>query len=131
MSENKRYYYLKLKETFFTSETIMILENMPDGLIYSNLLLKMYLMSLKDEGQLLLNSHIPHTPRTIATCTNNEEGTVKRGIEIFRELGLVEQLSRSFLPVTELTDAVVYSVLIIVLLFRPTGLLGKKIHEKV
>ena len=46
-------------------------------------------------------------------------------------LGFVEQLSRSVLPVTELTDAVVYSVLIIVLLFRPTGLLGKKIREKV
>ena len=46
-------------------------------------------------------------------------------------LGFVEQFSRSILPVTELTDAVVYSVLIIVLLFRPTGLLGKKIREKV
>ena len=102
MSENKRYYYLKLKETFFTSETIMILENMPDGLIYSNLLLKMYLMSLKDEGQLLLNSHIPHTPRTIATCTRHQEGTVKRGIEIFRELGLVEQLTNGVYYMTNI-----------------------------
>jgi len=102
MSENKRYYYLKLKETFFTSETIMILENMPDGLIYSNLLLKMYLMSLKDEGQLLLNSHIPHTPRTIATCTRHQEGTVERGIEIFRQLGLVEQLTNGVYYMTNI-----------------------------
>ena len=42
------------------------------------------------------------------------------------------KLDRAFTPAPpELTDAVVYSVLIIVLLFRPTGLLGKKIREKV
>ena len=44
MTENRRYYYLKLKEYFFNSETMMILESMQDGLLYSILLLKMYLM---------------------------------------------------------------------------------------
>jgi len=28
MTENRRYYYLKLKEYFFNSETMMILESM-------------------------------------------------------------------------------------------------------
>ena len=47
MAENRRFYYLKLKENFYNSETMVVLESMPDGLLYSNLLLKMYLMSLR------------------------------------------------------------------------------------
>ena len=45
MSENRKYYYMKLKENFFTDAKMVILESMQDGLLYSNLLLKMYLMS--------------------------------------------------------------------------------------
>ena len=51
MAENRRFYYLKLKENFYNSETMVVLESMPDGLLYSNLLLKMYLMSLKSGGR--------------------------------------------------------------------------------
>ena len=54
MSDNRKYYYLKLKENFYNSETMVILESMQDGLLYSNLLLKMYLMSLKSGGILVL-----------------------------------------------------------------------------
>ena len=61
MPENRRYYYLKLKENFYHSETMVILESMQDGLLYSNLLLKMYLMSLKSNGVLMLNDHLPHS----------------------------------------------------------------------
>lgn len=43
MSENRKYYYMKLKENFFTDAKMVILESMQDGLLYSNLLLKMYL----------------------------------------------------------------------------------------
>lgn len=66
MAENRRYFYLKLKESFYNSETMVVLESMQDGLIYSNLLMKMYLMSLKNNGILMLNDHIPHSPQTIA-----------------------------------------------------------------
>ena len=55
MTENRRFYYLKLKENFYNSETMLILESMQDGLLYSNLLLKMYPMSLKHNGVLMLN----------------------------------------------------------------------------
>jgi len=45
-------------------------------------------------------------------------------------LGLIEILGKAYVS-TELGDALVFAVLIIVLLVKPTGLLGKKIHEKV
>ena len=80
MAENRRFYYLKLKENFYNSETMVVLESMPDGLLYSNLLLKMYLMSLKNGGILMLNEHLPHTVQTIATFTRHQIGTVERAI---------------------------------------------------
>ena len=45
-------------------------------------------------------------------------------------LGVIENLSKGYIS-TQLSDAIVFSVLIIVLLVKPTGLLGKKISEKV
>ncbi|WP_255594354.1 MULTISPECIES: phage replisome organizer N-terminal domain-containing protein [Terrabacteria group] len=53
MSDNKKYYYFKLKEDFFTSETITLLESMKDRVMYSNILLKLYLMSLKNNDKLI------------------------------------------------------------------------------
>lgn len=45
-------------------------------------------------------------------------------------LGVIEILSKAYIS-TQLADAMVFAVLIIVLLVRPTGLMGKKINEKV
>ena len=45
-------------------------------------------------------------------------------------LGIIEILAAAYIS-TEISDAVVFLVLIIVLLVKPTGLLGKKISEKV
>lgn len=45
-------------------------------------------------------------------------------------LGIIESMSKAYIS-TELSDAIVFGILIIVLLFKPTGLLGKKIKEKV
>lgn len=45
-------------------------------------------------------------------------------------LGVVENLSRAYIS-TQLSDAIVFMVLIIVLLIKPTGLLGKKVNVKV
>lgn len=45
-------------------------------------------------------------------------------------LGLIESLSKAYIS-TALSDAIVFSVLIVVLLFKPSGLLGKKKTEKV
>lgn len=45
-------------------------------------------------------------------------------------LGIIENLSKAYIS-SQLSDAIVFSVLIIVLLVRPTGILGRKINEKV
>ncbi len=45
-------------------------------------------------------------------------------------LGIIEQLSKTYIS-TLWADAIVFGVLVIVLIVKPTGLLGKKISEKV
>ena len=45
-------------------------------------------------------------------------------------LGIIEIFSKSYIS-TQLADAIVFAVLIVVLLVKPTGILGKKIKEKV
>ena len=45
-------------------------------------------------------------------------------------LGVIEIFAKAYIS-TEISDAIVFAVLIVVLLVKPTGLLGKKISEKV
>ncbi len=45
-------------------------------------------------------------------------------------LGIVEILSKRYIS-TQLADAIVFGILIVILLVKPTGLLGKNIQEKV
>ena len=74
MADNRKYYYLKLKENFFDSDSIVLLEDMKDGILYSNILLKLYLKSLKNGGRLQLDEHIPYTAQMIATLTRHQIG---------------------------------------------------------
>ncbi|MBR4528955.1 MAG: branched-chain amino acid ABC transporter permease [Lachnospiraceae bacterium] len=45
-------------------------------------------------------------------------------------LGVIEIFAKAYIS-TQLSDAIVFAVLILVLLIKPTGLLGKRIREKV
>lgn len=92
MSDNRKYYYLKLKENYFDDDSIVLLESMQDGVLYSNILLKLYLKSLKNGGRLQLDEDIPYTAQMIATITRQQIGTVERALQIFLKLGLVELL---------------------------------------
>lgn len=90
--DNRKYYYLKLKENFFESDSMVLLENMKDGYIYSNILLKLYLRSLKDDGRLMLNGTIPYNSQMLASVTRHQVGTLEKALDIFKELGLIEIL---------------------------------------
>lgn len=92
MSDNRKYYYMRLKEDFFTSESIMLLESMPNGYKYSVILLKLYLRSLKGEGRLMYSERIPYNPKMLANVINHDFNDVVEALNIFRELELIEVL---------------------------------------
>ena len=92
MSDNKKYYYMRLKENFFDTNEMKILESLQDGYKYSNILLKLYLMSLPGDGKLMINDRIPYNTQMIATITRHSVGDVEKALRIFRDLGLIEVL---------------------------------------
>ena len=92
MADNKRYYYMRLKESFFDDNAIKILEARPDEYLYSNILLKLYLKSLKFNGRLMYNERIPYNASVLATLTNHSVGVIEKALDIFEQLGLIEVL---------------------------------------
>ena len=104
MSDNKKYYYLKLKEGFFDSEDMKLLQAMKDGYIYSDILLKLYLRSLRQEGRLMYRDIIPYTPDMIATITNHQVGTVEKAIKILEQMGFIEILDNGAIYMTDIQN---------------------------
>lgn len=92
MSDNKKYYYLKLRENFFDNDDVTILESMSDGILYSNILLKLYLRSLKNNGKLMFNDRIPYNAQMLSTITRQPVAVVEKAVGIFKEMGLIEVL---------------------------------------
>jgi len=92
MADIKKYYYLKLKEDFFESDEMLILQKMPSGYLYSDILMKLYLRSLKAEGKLMYRGRIPYSPEVLATVCRHEVGVIEKALEVFRQLGLIEIL---------------------------------------
>ena len=104
MSDNKKYYYLKLKDDFFDSDAMVVLESMPDGYKYSNILLKLYLRSLKNEGKLMFNDRIPYNSNILAQVTRHSVGDVERAIQVFKELDLIEILDNGAIFITDIQN---------------------------
>lgn len=90
MADNQKYYYMRLKQDFFETEEMIILESMQDGYLYSNILLKLYLRSLKRDGKLMFNDTIPYSAEVLATVTRHSVGTIEKAMDVFQKLGLVE-----------------------------------------
>lgn len=102
MSVNKKYFFLRLKENYFEQDAIVLLESMPDGILYSNILLKLYLKSLKHDGKLQLDEGIPLTTPMLAALFRQQVGTIEHALKIFAELGLVERLDNGVLYMTNI-----------------------------
>lgn len=106
MSENKKYFYLKLKESFFDCEDLKIIEGMENGFIYSNLYMKMILLSLKDEGRLLFKGRIPYNEKMLATITGIPIDNVRCGIKILADYGMIEILESGVMYMTDIQDLI-------------------------
>ena len=104
MSNNKKYYYLKLKDNFFESDEMVVLESMPDGYIYSNILLKLYLRSLKNEGKLMFNDRIPFNAQMLARVTRHSVGDIEKAVDIFKQLGLIEVLDNGAIYISDIQN---------------------------
>ena len=90
MADNRKYYYMRLMENYFEMNEQLYLESLPDGYLYSNILLKLYLRSLERDGLLMFNDRTPYNPQMIAHMTRHPVEVVERALRLFEELGIIE-----------------------------------------
>ena len=106
MSDNKKYYYLKLKEDFFDNEEMKILESMKNGIEYQNVYLKMCLLSLKSDGALLFKNMLPYSLEMLSSVLRVNIDTVKTAVEIFQKIGLVTVTDTETIYMTDIQSLV-------------------------
>lgn len=106
MSDNKKYYYLKLKDSFFDSEEMKILESQKNGTQYQNLYLKLCLLSLKSEGKLMFKDCLPYDLNMISTVLRVDIDTVKTGCELFQKLGLIDIMDSGLIFMSDIQSLI-------------------------
>ena len=104
MSDNKQYYYIKLKADYFDSDEMIILESMHDGYKYSNILLKFILRSLKNEGKLMFNNKIPFNSTMLSQVTKHSIGDIEKAVRIFEDLNLIEILTNGAIYINNIQE---------------------------
>lgn len=109
MTENKRYYWLKLKEDFFQDEIIEWLEEQENGKDYVLFYLKLCLKSLKNNGVLIRqvgDMFIPYDVKKLAEITKTSVDTVAVALKVLAEIGLIEVQENGELYLTQLRSMV-------------------------
>lgn len=91
MNTNDKY-YLKLEEDFFNKEAILILEKRSNGFLYTDILLKLYLKSIQNDGKLFYKNIRPYDTNELAAITRHKEEVVREALNIFIKLDLIEVL---------------------------------------
>jgi len=107
VTDNKKYYYLKLKDSYFDQDKIKIIEGMENGYIYSLIILKLYLKSCKYEGKLMMTSTIPYDPNKLeilAKVLNHDISHLRDSIKIASELDIITIIDSKDIWMTDIQD---------------------------
>ena len=92
MSGTKKYYWLKLKEDFFTQKYVKALRRLPDGDSLTIIYLKMQLLTLNTSGKLPFEHIMPNCESEIALTIDEDENKVRFAIEALINMGIIEKL---------------------------------------
>ena len=79
---------------------------MENGYVYSNILLKMYLKSLRNDGKLLINDRIPYNPVLIAKVIRHNPNDVEKALQLFENLGLIEVLQNGTIFMSDIQSLI-------------------------
>lgn len=92
MAENKKYYWLKLKENFFDEKQIKYLRTLPDGEKLVIVYLKMQLKSLRTEGFIKYDKILPSSEEELAMILDEDINSVKFTIGALLKANAIEKL---------------------------------------
>lgn len=90
--DNKKYYWLKLKEDFFEEKQIKYLRKLPDGDKLVIAYLKMQLKSLKTEGFIKYDSILPSNIEELSMILDEDINIVTLLIKALQQVGAIEIL---------------------------------------
>ena len=90
MSENKRYYWLKLMDDFFDSKRIKKLRKLAGGDTYTIIYLKMQLLSLKKGGYLEYSGLEDEFYKEVALDIDEDEANVQVTVQFLLSCGLLQ-----------------------------------------
>ena len=86
----KRYYWLKLADDFFTSKRIKMLRSLAGGDTFTIIYLKMQLKALKTEGYLYYDGIMDNFAKELALDIDEAEENVRITIQYLLSVGLLE-----------------------------------------
>lgn len=102
MATNKRYYWLKLKEDFFTDMRMKRLRKLSGGGTYTIVYLKLLLLSLKDEGKLQFQNVDETFVKELSLVLDEAEDDIVLTLQFLERVGLLQVLSDDVYFLTEL-----------------------------
>lgn len=91
MADNKRYYWLKLHEEFFTQPVMKYIRKLPDGEKITIIYLKLLLVSLRTNGYIFLEGLFPTMEEEIALNLDEDLMSVQFSIAALEKVNLLER----------------------------------------
>ena len=88
MADNRKYYYLKLKESYFDDDAIVLLESMPDGILYSRAPAGLWASAGKGSPHRSCRGGgrgYPHRRADRCCGGHHHQPCVRRGVQLGRE----------------------------------------------
>ena len=95
MAANKRYYWIKLKEEFFTDKRIKRLRRISGGDTYTIIYLKLLLLSLKEEGKLYYDGVESDFIKELALTIDETDDDVMVTVNYLINQGLLEVVTEN------------------------------------
>ena len=105
MSE-KRYYWLKLYDTFFENKTIKYLRKLPDGDKLLLVYLKFQLKLLKSEGIFVFEHLCDNVAEEIALTLDEDANTIKLLLAALDKTKTIEYLNENTFMLSEMQDLI-------------------------
>lgn len=105
--QNKRYYWLKLKNDFFEGDEINWLEEQENGAVYILFYLKLCLRSLRSDGVLMRRvgkMEIPYDTKKLADITGTPLPAAETAMALLTSAGLVEVQENGALFMPQMED---------------------------
>ncbi|WP_337619995.1 phage replisome organizer N-terminal domain-containing protein [Ruminococcus sp.] len=105
--QNKRYYWLKLKNDFFEGDEINWLEEQENGAVYILFYLKLCLRSLRSDGVLMRRVgkiEIPYDTKKLADITGTPLPAAETAMALLTSAGLVEVQENGALFMPQMED---------------------------